>query len=379
MNKALLLKWKWRILTEDKAIWSDVLLLRYREPKVKVLAYGRRATSSKDSFWWRDVLNNDVKDVPSEEGFSGCIQYVVKKGDSVSFWFGSWLAAESLSFLFPDIFAACVNIFSTVADVFSWDNDSVIWLYDSIVDEENLALFSAASSSFSGQWQQLCSMLQSATFEKDGFDEFKWKLNSDGRFTVASVSLLIANGKEAAWHPITLNLIKSCWNSIVSIKIHTFLWRVCINRLPTKISLSERGAIDSSVFLYCEFCRNHLETSSHLFFQCGVAKYLWKRIYLWLGEDLPFSLEEFLKLDIVVEKVKTVNARKNITSIWIASVWSLWNMRNAMIFKKIAYSFERVFYNVIFLSWCWLASSNPIRYCSFYDWYTVPLDCFKSI
>ncbi|XP_058775833.1 uncharacterized protein LOC131650120 [Vicia villosa] len=332
MNKALLLKWKWRILTEDKAIWSDVLLLRYREPKVKVLAYGRRATSSKDSFWWRDVLNNDVKDVPSEEGFSGCIHYVVKKGDSISFWFGSWLAAESLSFLFSDIFAACVNIFSTVADVFSWDNDSVIWLYDSIVDEENLALFSAASSSFSGQWQQLCSMLQSATFEKDGFDEFKWKLISDGRFTVASVSLLIANGKEAAWHPITLNLIK-----------------------------------------------NHLETSSHLFFQCGVAKYLWKRIYLWLGEDLPFSLEEFLKLDIVVEKVKTVNARKNIISIWIASVWSLWNMRNAMIFKKIAYSFESVFYNVIFLSWCWLASSNPIRYCSFYDWYTVPLDCFKSI
>src|SRR4051812_12841650 len=64
----------------------------------KELVYGRRAFSSKDSFWWRDVLNNYVKDVPSEEGFTGCIQSFVKKGDSILFWFGIWLADETLCF-----------------------------------------------------------------------------------------------------------------------------------------------------------------------------------------------------------------------------------------------------------------------------------------
>lgn len=38
MNKALLLKWKWRILMEKDAIWSRFFELRYYNPKFKVQA-----------------------------------------------------------------------------------------------------------------------------------------------------------------------------------------------------------------------------------------------------------------------------------------------------------------------------------------------------
>ncbi|XP_058762935.1 uncharacterized mitochondrial protein AtMg00310-like [Vicia villosa] len=79
VNKALLLKWKWRILLEDKTLCSDFLAMRYFDPKVKVLAIGGCANSSKDSLWWRDVINIDLMEAPCEDGFKGCVQSIFKK------------------------------------------------------------------------------------------------------------------------------------------------------------------------------------------------------------------------------------------------------------------------------------------------------------
>ncbi|XP_058732731.1 uncharacterized protein LOC131604302 [Vicia villosa] len=222
-------------------------------------------------------------------------------------------------------------------------------------------------------------MMHSVKPEKEGVDEFQWRLNPDGCFSVASISMLLADSKEVSWLPSTVKLLKLFWNSLVPFKIQIFMWRVCIDRLPTKDSLSKRGVLDISSNLLCEFCKIHLETSTHFFFLCNVVKALWRRIYLWLGEDLPFSLAKFFDFGIIQEKVKNVKSRKKINSIWIATAWSLWIMRNAMIFDKVAYSFDKVFYNIMFLSWSWLDSSNSLLSCSFYDWYKLPLDCFNDL
>ena len=37
VNIALLLKWKWRILMENEAIWLDILKVRYRDLRKAIL------------------------------------------------------------------------------------------------------------------------------------------------------------------------------------------------------------------------------------------------------------------------------------------------------------------------------------------------------
>src|SRR3954467_11454226 len=103
---------------------------------------------------------------------------------------------------------------------------------------------------------------------------------------------------------------------------------------------------------------------------------MWCRIFLWLGVDLSFSLDDFMAFGKFQEKVTNANSRLKINTVWLATTWSIWFMRNAMIFDKVPYSFDEVYSNILYLSWSWLASSNPLYFSSFYDWFKSPLDCF---
>jgi len=50
-NVALLVKWKWRLFSKEKALWGMIIVSKYG------LGHrgGRRELVSKPSSWWRDV------------------------------------------------------------------------------------------------------------------------------------------------------------------------------------------------------------------------------------------------------------------------------------------------------------------------------------
>ncbi|XP_058726786.1 uncharacterized protein LOC131598177 [Vicia villosa] len=107
---------------------------------------------------------------------------------------------------------------------------------------------------------------------------------------------------------------------------------------------------------------------------------MWSRIYSWLEVETVLSLEEFMDFGTIQTKVKSLIDRRRINTIWIATSWSLWRMRNAIIFEQSQYSFDVVSYNVMFYSWSWLASKDMFSSSSsFFDWYMTPLGCFKSL
>jgi hypothetical protein len=58
-NKALLGKWKWRILTEGEAVWADLLRLRYGHLPTNLLAGNTLSYTVKSSLWWRDIIGLD--------------------------------------------------------------------------------------------------------------------------------------------------------------------------------------------------------------------------------------------------------------------------------------------------------------------------------
>lgn len=51
MNVALLSKWKWRILEGKKAVWSNILVARYDNIRLKILIVDISVITRRDSIW----------------------------------------------------------------------------------------------------------------------------------------------------------------------------------------------------------------------------------------------------------------------------------------------------------------------------------------
>lgn len=66
------------------------------------------------------------------------------------------------------------------------------------------------------------------------------------------------------------------WSKIWKIRdpkrLKMFLWRVAANTLPTRENLITRMDISEP---WCVLCKQEVESASHLFFKCPVAKALW--------------------------------------------------------------------------------------------------------
>ena len=59
------------------------------------------------------------------------------------------------------------------------------------------------------------------------------------------------------------------WIKVVPIKINMFAWRVCVDKLPTRLNISLRGV--DIPFILCHLCSITVESSSHLLFSCNLA------------------------------------------------------------------------------------------------------------
>ncbi|GKB68686.1 RNA-directed DNA polymerase, eukaryota, reverse transcriptase zinc-binding domain protein [Tanacetum coccineum] len=60
------------------------------------------------------------------------------------------------------------------------------------------------------------------------------------------------------------------WNRAIPIKANVFLWRLALNKLPSRVNLEKKGIdVDS---LLCPICNDDVETVNHIFLSCDMAK-----------------------------------------------------------------------------------------------------------
>nr|GEX52183.1 RNA-directed DNA polymerase, eukaryota, nucleotide-binding alpha-beta plait domain protein [Tanacetum cinerariifolium] len=90
--------------------------------------------------------------------------------------------------------------------------------------------------------------------------------------------------------------VQTRWVKVVPIKLNVFAWRVCLDKLPTHLNLSLRGVEISSIM--CPLCNSSVESASHLFFSCHVARLIWKKVLRrWdLEENMVDSYDDWLIL-----------------------------------------------------------------------------------
>ncbi|XP_058761237.1 uncharacterized protein LOC131634589 [Vicia villosa] len=325
-----------------KKVWQEVIgkiKSRLSNWKGRNISMGGRVTLIGSILNAIPIFTLSFYKAPS---FNEWVKCEFKRGNNILFWLSCWLVDQPLRVVFPHLFDKTTNKLSVVSDLFLTNQGEIIWNLEDIFGEDvlNPPARSASSNIASNpntviteELRELKRMLHGMVSDSTSMDGFHWNLNTNGAFTVSSVSHLVSNAKEIAWPNHIIKSLDVIWKTNLPAKIKIFAWRFLLNRLPLKDQLVKRGVTTLSS-LVCLFCTNLPETLDHLFFHFHVTKEVWSRIYVWLGNALNFSLEEFKNFGSIQEKVKNKNIKANLNNIWIALIWCIWNMRNNMIFDE---------------------------------------------
>ncbi|GJV60822.1 RNA-directed DNA polymerase, eukaryota, reverse transcriptase zinc-binding domain protein [Tanacetum coccineum] len=69
------------------------------------------------------------------------------------------------------------------------------------------------------------------------------------------------------------------WVKVMPLKINVFAWRVRLDKLPTRLNLSLKCINISTIV--CPLCHASVESGSHIFFSCPMARHLWRKLMRW--------------------------------------------------------------------------------------------------
>ena len=103
----------------------------------------------------------------------------------------------------------------------------------------------------------------------------------------------------------------------------------------------------------CPICNGGVETTSHLFFQCDMAKQLMRKISSWwnIDESTASSYEEWCDW---MESIRMQNKMKGmLEGVCYGLWWSIWNFRNKHLFDKKIPKKAVIFDNLVSVSFSW--------------------------
>ncbi|GKC75973.1 RNA-directed DNA polymerase, eukaryota [Tanacetum coccineum] len=250
-----------------------------------------------------------------------------------SFWNDVWKGDTDFKSLYPRIYAleSCKSI--NVAEKMSHENLGFSLRRDPRggIEQE--------------QFGQLLTNVE-GTVLANMCDRWVWSKEGSGEFSVASVRRMI----DDRWLPNVS--AKTRWTSVVPIKINVHAWKVRLNCLPTRLNISRRGMdIDS---ILCHSCGVTVETTSHVFFSCHIAREVFHKISNWWEVNFMelSSYEEWLEwlLNLRLHS----KHKKMIEGVCYTMWWTIWNFRNKSIFGSDTPSNASLFEDIVsrFFYWC---------------------------
>ncbi|GJW76566.1 RNA-directed DNA polymerase, eukaryota, reverse transcriptase zinc-binding domain protein [Tanacetum coccineum] len=108
----------------------------------------------------------------------------------------------------------------------------------------------------------LCSRVVEVTLPNMS-DRWSWSLDASSKFMVKSTRILIDD------KILPKVEVPTRWIKVIPNKVNVHAWRVCFDKLPSRLNLSLRGVDIPSIF--CPLCNSVVESTSHVFFSCPLA------------------------------------------------------------------------------------------------------------
>jgi hypothetical protein len=131
--------------------------------------------------------------------------------------------------------------------------------------------------------------------------------------------------------------ITVAWSVFVPSKIQLFLWLLSHNKLAMVDNLNKKGMQKPEKCVFCE----ENESISHLFFECSVAKIIWKSVSEYLGVEIGADYTSVASKWLCKKKFATVNV------ISTAVLRAVWLTRNDFVFKHQVWSDVKLIWNRI--------------------------------
>ncbi|GJR05897.1 RNA-directed DNA polymerase, eukaryota [Tanacetum coccineum] len=331
LNRGLIAKWVWRFISGDNSLWCKFISA----------THGSSHSTSNVTYpsIWKSILKEFYSlKVQGIDIFSHC-KIKIGNGLCTRFWKDRWLDNTSLAESFPRLFALETDI-----DI------SVAAKLQSIVASFRRSVRGGVEDH---QLQQLVSMIDSV-FLSSSNDRWICDLNEDEIFRVKDIRNLL----DEFFLP-KVN-VPMRWVNVVPIKVNIFAWKLALDRLPTRANLALRDVVSDP--LLCPICESHVEDSSHLFFNCSLAKDVMSLVCHWWDVGVPnfTSYAEWLvwfntihlgsKLKIILE------------GIFYVTWWSLWTYRNQYLFASKKPRKDSIFDDIALRSFCWCNARGSFKF-----------------
>ncbi|GJS65283.1 putative RNA-directed DNA polymerase, eukaryota, reverse transcriptase zinc-binding domain protein [Tanacetum coccineum] len=207
--------------------------------------------------------------------------------------------------------------------------------------------------------------------QNDQKDTWEWSLNTSIGFTVASVRTLI----DANTLVVDSNATR--WIRCVPIKVNIFLWRLVVNKLPTRVNLERKGIdVDSTL---CPICGEDVETVNHIFFSCEMAKDLWALLARWWSLDIPIC-SNFLDWSSWLDSLHLSSKVKLfLKGVGGTLLWAIWNFRNRLVFSVPPPKKAVLWDYIVSQFFLWISSRNHRIKFSWVNWSQHPLVSIASM
>lgn len=348
-NKALIGKWRWRFVTEPNSFWCRVIKSQ--------LADGRCASP-----WWRDVLSLCSDD----NWFDLGIKKSLGEGDATRFWLEDWLGSGHLEGRFHRLYNLSQNKYATVKEVGEWRQGIWEWKFTWRRGLRGREL---------GWLDILLNTINIGCLREGRPDRWLWEPGEEGVYSVNSAYsfLQVSDSVDSDID------FQSIWNGFAPSKVKAFVWRMLLNRIPTKVDLRRRSAIPAAANLLCSLCNIEEESCDHLFCTCARSLDVWLAVHRWFGfvTAVPSSSKSlFSQFSFLARNKKQRLAEM---TVWMASCWSLWLMRNSIIFSDGVWDDDFVLDLIQVRSWYWIKEKVRGFYYSLFEWKTSPLICLSSV
>ncbi|KAL4346325.1 hypothetical protein GQ457_17G004530 [Hibiscus cannabinus] len=172
-------------------------------------------------------------------------------------------------------------------------------------------------------------------------DELIWENSKDGNYSIRTGYYLPFKNRNSTQNACSSNdlsndksLWKSIWNLKVPSKIKFFIWKACLDIVPTKGNLFKRFHGQFGGGPSCPRCGECFESMEHTLFFCPFALTVWK------FSDFGYEPEKigFSGFGNWWKKLSTLNTKGEFSdglNILAFLCWHIWKSRNALVFSNV--------------------------------------------
>lgn len=226
-------------------------------------------------------------------------------GDLTRVWKDSIDGLPPLNLRFPQLFEICT------------DQDCTVQKFDRV--EASTFFRRRLCPNLRGQWDKLREHILGLKTTADK-DVVFWGLSKNAKYSTKSMYKWLEK-------PLYGCNYRWIWEAKLPLKIQIFLWQMAQDAVLTRAVMKRKKWPGNPV---CSFC-NNVETASHLFFTCPVARVAWRAVGVVLGTDLcPNNTWQFY----VWCNMFLPNGARFYTVGLAAVTWAIWLARNKATFEK---------------------------------------------